>query len=137
MKNTKLAAAVGAGYLLGPFHKVRWAMALAGMVAGKRITTDPAALLSGLPESSPQLRQLAGSVRGELADAGRKAAVAAAGNRVDALTDSLQRRTESLRSGSADGDEPGDEEPEDEYEEAREDEDPAPRSRRRVPAGSR
>ncbi|WP_431683166.1 hypothetical protein [Kitasatospora sp. KL5] len=121
MKNAKPVAAVGAGYLLGRRHKARWAMALAGMAAGKRLTADPAALLGGLLESSPQLRQPAGNVRGELAGAGRKAAVAAAGNRVDVLTDSLQRRTESLRSSSG----------------RAEDEEPAPRSRPRVPAGSR
>ncbi|MFF7456605.1 hypothetical protein [Kitasatospora sp. NPDC008115] len=99
MNNAKLAVAVGTGYLLGRMHKARWALALAGMAAGKRLSANPGVLLGQALESSPQLRQLAGNVRGELAKAGTKAATAAASNRVSALTDQLQRRAEGLRAG--------------------------------------
>src|SRR6478609_10843361 len=58
MKNSKLASAVVAGYFLGRWHKARWALALAGVAAGKKLSTNPGVLLGQLMESSPQLRGL-------------------------------------------------------------------------------
>ena len=97
MKNTKLVLAVGAGYVLGRLNKARWALALAGLVAGKHLSSDGGELLEGLLDTSPQLRDLARTVRGELGDAGRKAVGAAAGRQIDALTDRLESRTSALR----------------------------------------
>ena len=120
MNSTKCAAAVGAGYLLGRWHKARWALALAGMVAGKKISTNPKAVLEQLMEASPQLQDLADNVRGELADAGKKAAVAAAGNRLGGITERLRERTDALRNGAeshsdeAEEDEPDEDEPDEE-----------------------
>lgn len=111
MNNAKCAMAVGAGYLLGRWHKVRWALALAGMVAGKKISTNPRVLVGQLMESSPQLRELAGDVRGGLAEAGKKAVTTAAGNRLESLTDQLRQRTASLRDQNEGRGEESDEEP--------------------------
>lgn len=103
MKNTKLAVAVGAGYLLGRMHKARWALGLAALAAGKRLSTSGGGLLEGLMDSSPQLRELAGTVRGDLADAGRKAVVSAAGRKIDALTERLETGTSAIRGDDGDG----------------------------------
>lgn len=113
MNNTKLAAAVGVGYLLGRLHKARWALTLAGMAAGKKISSNPRVLLGQLLETSPELRRLADEVRGELAEAGMKAATAAAGHRIGDLTEQIHQRTESLRDKTAQRDDESDDEPED------------------------
>ncbi|MGW2250707.1 hypothetical protein ACWCXH_10955 [Kitasatospora sp. NPDC001660] len=126
MKNAKLAAAVGVGYLLGRLHKARWALALAGMAAGKKLGAGSGAAVGQLIESSPQLRRVVDDVRGELASAGKKAAVAAAARRVGALTDQLEQRTEALRDANGHNE---DEEPSDE-EEAREESGGSAESRR-------
>lgn len=116
MNNAKLAAAVGAGYVLGRMRKARWALALAGMAAGKKITTNPGALLADVLESSPQLRELAQSVSGDLIGAGAKAGVAAAGHRMEGLTERLEQRVESLRDSAGQRDEDEDEGEEEEEE---------------------
>jgi hypothetical protein len=114
MTNTKLAVAVGAGYLLGRMHKGRWALTLAGLAAGRQLKNSPGGLLGGLLESSPQLRELAGTVGGDLADAGKKAVVSAAGRRIEALTDRLEGGTSALRGvGGGKRDDEHSEEPED------------------------
>ena len=51
MNNAKRAFALGAGYVLGRLRKPRWALALAGMAAGKKISTNPTAMLGELIES--------------------------------------------------------------------------------------
>src|ERR1700758_2236354 len=118
MNNTKLVLAVGAGYLLGRMHKMRWALGLASLAAGKRLSSNSGDLLEGLMDSSPQLRELAGTVKGELAEAGKKAAVPAASRKMESLTNRLESGTSALRDAGlgaqddedADTDEP---EPED------------------------
>lgn len=113
MNNTKLAAAVVVGYVLGRLHKARWALALAGMAAGKKISTSPRALLGGVMDSSPQLRKLAETVGGDLVQAGAKAGVAAASHRMEGLTERLEQRTESLRDADTHQGEESEEEQED------------------------
>ncbi|MEU3498840.1 hypothetical protein ABZ747_35805 [Kitasatospora cineracea] len=146
MKNSKLAAAVVGGYFLGRWHKARWALALAGLAAGKRISTNPGVLIGQLLESSPQLRGLVDEMRGDLTEAGKNAVVAAASNRMGSLTDRLQQQTEAVRDRTAARDrdeesddsepdeeteEPEDEEPEDEEpEEPEDEEEPEPPRRR-------
>lgn len=85
MNNTKLAAAVGVGYALGRLRKARWALAVAGMAAGKKLT-DPKVLFGELLET-PQVQELAAGVSGGLAEAGKKAAVAAVSSRIGDLAD--------------------------------------------------
>ncbi|MEU5388931.1 hypothetical protein [Kitasatospora cineracea] len=133
-----MAAAVVGGYFLGRWHKARWALALAGLAAGKRISTNPGVLIGQLLESSPQLRGLVDEMRGDLTEAGKNAVVAAASNRMGSLTDRLQQQTDAVRDRAAardrdeepDDSEP-DEEPEDEEpEEPEDEEEPEPPRRR-------
>ncbi|PYC70603.1 histone protein, partial [Streptomyces tateyamensis] len=123
MKNAKLAAALAGGYLLGRFHKARWALALAGLAAGKKLSSNPEVLLGELLDSSPQLRKLADTARGELKEAGKKAAVAVATNRVGALADRLEEHTEKLREGSSGQEEDQQDGADEEYEDGQEPDD--------------
>ncbi|GAA1971685.1 hypothetical protein [Catenulispora subtropica] len=111
MNNVKCAFAVGAAYFLGRWHKLRWALALAGVAAGTRFSTNPRVLIGQLADAMPQVRELVEDVRGELAEAGKKAAVAAAGNRIGEVTQQLRQRTESLREDNKGEDEEEEEKP--------------------------
>ncbi len=99
MGGAKLALAVVGGYLLGRTKKMKLAIMLGGALAGKKISTDPAALLgqaTKLVNASPELQRLDAAVRGRLLEAGKDAALAVASSRMEALTDSLVDRVENL-----------------------------------------
>jgi hypothetical protein len=106
MNSGKTAVVLVGGYLLGRFHKARWAMALAGAAAGRRMRAKGGEGVSGLLQS-PEVGKLTENLRGQLVGVGKAAAVAAASRRMDALTGKLADRTEALRAG------PGDEDDED------------------------
>ncbi|GAA2335795.1 hypothetical protein [Streptomyces cuspidosporus] len=104
--NGQVALAFTSGYLCGRGHRMRSALALAGLAAGKRLVTGRGA---GGPEGlmSSELGKLSHEVRGQLMAAGRSAAMSAASHRIDALSDRLEQRATALRSGS--GGQKGDE----------------------------
>ncbi|WP_438493248.1 hypothetical protein [Streptomyces asiaticus] len=124
MKNCRVALAFVSGYLFGRGHRGTLVLGLAGLAAGKRLT-------SGInPPGAEQLKsselgRLGQDIGSRLVSAGREAAMSAASNRMDALSDRLERRAETLRTGGAGGREPEageageDEEPE-EHEEHKE-----------------
>src|SRR5712672_1743616 len=99
------AAALGIGYVLGRHRKFRTAaMMAAGMTVGGT-TVGSLALKRGMKmlgsteaiqKVTPQLGDLADTVRGDLVSAGKAAATAALANRVDALTDTLHDRAERV-----------------------------------------
>lgn len=97
MKNAQAALALATGYLLGRSHKGRLALALAGMAAGRRLRAAGGGHGAELLKS-PEVNRLVEDVRGQLFDAGRAAAVHAAGRRIDSLSDRLEQRTAALRS---------------------------------------
>jgi hypothetical protein len=91
-ERTKLGAAVVGGYILGRTKK--------GMAAARF-----AMWLSGSPQvmegartalSAPEIKQVADQLSGPLADAARKAALAAVLNRIGGLNNALVKRTEAL-----------------------------------------
>ncbi|GAA1175622.1 hypothetical protein [Pseudonocardia alaniniphila] len=114
----RVAIGVVAGYFLGRTKKMKLAMMLGGMAAGRRAGGPGELLRTGtkLLNSSPELARLTDEVRGRLLEAGKGAALAVAARQVESLTDRVGKRVESLsdvgvpsRKKSA--------EPEDEYEE--------------------
>lgn len=154
--NSRVALALAAGYVLGRRHKLRTAAVLAGAAATGRLGSLGSAVVKratgggsgGLLEKvAPQLGGITSTVRSELANAGKAAAMAVVNNRIESLSDSLHQRTEALRAGSrpagrrdespdedepggdqaADRDEPedraGDSDGADDYEDEEEDED--------------
>lgn len=134
-----VALGIAIGYMLGRTKKMKLALMLGAVAAGKRL--DRTALLEqgkDLLESSPALQRIGGDARGRLADAGREAAVTAAGKGMDALSDRLQQRATRLRSvGQEDtieeepppDEEPADEEPADEEPAAESEPEPEPEPR--------
>lgn len=104
--SVRAATAIGIGYMLGRRRKLRTAalMAAATAVGGNRVgalvlqrgmkmlgSTD------ALGKITPQLGEIADTVRGDLVDAGKAAAMAAVNNQLDSLTSSLHERAEQLR----------------------------------------
>ncbi|MHA6630353.1 hypothetical protein ACU61A_33350 [Pseudonocardia sichuanensis] len=94
----RVALGVAGGYFLGRTKKMKLALMLAGMSAGRR-AGGPGELLKGgskLLNASPELAQLTDVVRGRLLEAGKGAALAVATRQVESLTDRVGKRVESL-----------------------------------------
>ena len=94
----RVALGVVGGYFLGRTKKMKLAMMLGGMAAGRR-AGGPGELLrtgSKLLSSSPELARLTDEVRGRLLEAGKGAALAVAARQVESLTDRVGQRVESL-----------------------------------------
>lgn len=105
---SRVATAVAAGYVLGRFHKLKFAFIVGSALANKKVRGSAFALLqqgSDRMRSSPEVSGLGEQITGQLVDAGKSAALAAASSRMDALSDRLAERSESLRGPSTD-DEP-------------------------------
>src|SRR3954451_13087948 len=99
MDGGRIAAAVIGGYLLGRTKKMKLAIMVGGALMGKKIPTDPTQLLKlagSMVEKSPELQKLDTAVRGRLMEAGKDAALAVASSRMEALTDNLVNRVETL-----------------------------------------
>lgn len=97
---TRIIAGVTAGYLLGRTKKMRLALSLAGLLAGKQITTDPKELakqLAEMADKNPRVAELKGEVTGEMLQAAQAAATAILTQRMNTLSDSLRDRSETLR----------------------------------------
>lgn len=129
MKNGQVPVALASAYLLGRSHKMRWALPLAGIAAGSRLRPGGGGIGANLLKS-PEINKLTQTLRDELLSAGKTAAVAAVGSRIDSLSDRMQRRASSLRAG------PEAEEPRDEEEEPRgeEEEEPGEEEEKEEPA---
>jgi hypothetical protein len=108
---TQAAMAIAVGYVLGRRRKMRMATVLAAAAAtGGLSGIGGAALKRGakligstelLGNIPPQFRDLAETVRGDLVDAGKAAAVAAVNGRIESLTDTLHERAETIRNPAA------------------------------------
>ena len=96
---SKIGLAVVGGYVLGRTKKMKLAIMLGGALAGRKLNLSPAELMSQdakLASASPELGRLQSAVRGRLLEAGKDAAMAAASNRMESLTDTLISRVENL-----------------------------------------
>jgi hypothetical protein len=108
---TQAALAIGMGYVLGRRRKMRLATTLAaaaatgglGGLGGMALRRGMKMLGSteALGKFAPQLGELADTVRNDLMDAGKAAATAAVGKRIESLTDSLHERAELVRDPGA------------------------------------
>ena len=96
----EIAAAVGAGYLLGRTHQLKMAVKIAG--AGGRSPKGPEDLLAQGSEflaASPEIAELGDSVRGELLDT-TTATAEATGEHVGSFRDRLRSRGANVVAGS-------------------------------------
>jgi hypothetical protein len=104
---TQTAVALAFGYVLGRRRKMRLALMLAaaamtpglGGVGGQLARKGTKALGStdAFGKLSPELAEMTGLVRGDLADAGKAAAMTAVNSRVEDLTDWIHDRAEAWR----------------------------------------
>ncbi|WP_433700177.1 hypothetical protein [Nocardiopsis sp. CA-288880] len=99
-----VAAAVG-GYILGRKKKLKLALGLGLYLGAKKLDIKPQLLAQGLLKevsSLPVVGELRNQSREQLLNVGKAAAGNLAGKWAGSLADSLNDRTESLRSGAAD-----------------------------------
>ncbi|GAA2691249.1 hypothetical protein GCM10010310_48790 [Streptomyces violaceolatus] len=141
MNRVGLGLAIGAGYLLGRTKKLKMAVAVGTMVAGKKLNLTPkgiAELVSGQLQNNPQFKEIGDQLRTDLRGVGKAASGAMVERQIDALADRLHGRTAEVRdqlsgvasrapgTGSDDSRDSRDSEASEdsEYEEAREREEP-------------
>lgn len=102
----RLGLAVAAGYVLGRFHKLRWALTVAAIAGRGRLPGGPGGVLqkgAKLLTSSPEVTQLTDEVRGRVVEAGKAAAVAAVSSKINSLSDGLRERSEAMRAARVGG----------------------------------
>ncbi|MBL1103366.1 DNA primase [Streptomyces sp. 5-8] len=125
MNRTAMGLAVGAGYLLGRTKKLKMALAVGSLVAGKKMNLSPKMLADVVNQqlkNNPQFKEIGDQLRQDLRGVGKAATGAMAERQMNALADRLHGRTTQVRdqlsgvlpSGS-DDEEQGDE---DAYEES-------------------
>ncbi|MFF8034493.1 MULTISPECIES: DNA primase [unclassified Streptomyces] len=133
MNRTGLGLAIGAGYLLGRTRKLKLAVAVGGLVAGKKLNLGPrmvAELVSQQLRDNPQFKEIGDQLRGDLRGVGKAASGALVERRLASLADRLHGRTAELRGRSA-GAGPQEDEAEEEEEET-----PAERTAGKAPTGA-
>src|SRR5262245_20677992 len=99
VNGAKVALAVGAGYFLGRTRKMRIALMLAAAgLTGKFPTTPTALAAQGLKSlgATADVNQLSQQLRGEVLNAAKAAALAAATKQVDSLNERLQGVTSAV-----------------------------------------
>lgn len=123
--STQMALGVGAGYLLGRRRKMRLAMGLGVAAATGGLGGVTRKVLKGgtglpgtkdlLGKVSPELSDITETVRGELVEVGKAAALAAVRGQLNRVSDRLHEQAEGMRQGRQDREEEPDDggEPED------------------------
>ncbi|WP_437061330.1 DNA primase [Streptomyces sp. enrichment culture] len=100
MNRVGMGLAIGAGYLLGRTKKLKLAVAVGTMVAGKKLNLTPkgiAELVSGQLENNPQFKEIGDQLRTDLRGVGKAASGAMVERQIDALADRLHGRTAEVR----------------------------------------
>ncbi|MGK5692064.1 DNA primase [Streptomyces sp. URMC 128] len=139
MNRMGLGLAIGAGYLLGRTRKLKMAMAVGGLVAGKKLNLSPrmvADLVQQQLRNNPQFKEIGDQLRQDLRGVGKAASGAMVERQLDAVADRLHGRTAQVRdqlsgvvpgAGDAEDEEPEAEEAEDSGPENDEEPEPAPK----------
>ncbi|WP_146046274.1 DNA primase [Streptomyces cahuitamycinicus] len=100
MNRVGLGLAIGAGYLLGRTKKLKMAVAVGGLVAGKKLNLSPrmvAELLQQQLKDNPQFKEIGDQLREDLRGVGKAASGAMVERQIDALADRLHGRTAQVR----------------------------------------
>jgi hypothetical protein len=94
----RVAIGVAGGYFLGRTKKMKLALMLGGLAAGRRTGGAGGLLGQGakLVGSSPELAALREQVTGRLVEAGKGAVMSVAARQIEALTDRVSDHVESL-----------------------------------------
>ncbi|MFF4690575.1 DNA primase [Streptomyces sp. NPDC001307] len=129
MNRTALGLAIGAGYLLGRTKKLKMAVAVGSLVAGKKLNLSPkmlADVVSQQLKNNPQFKEMGDQLRQDLRGVGKAASGAMVERQMNSLADRLHGRTSQVREqlsgvvpgGSAATEEREDQEDEDAHEES-------------------
>jgi hypothetical protein len=100
MNRIGLGLAMGAGYLLGRTRKLKMAVAVGSLVAGKQLNLGPKALLDLANQQlrdNPQFKEIGDQLRHDLRGVGKAVSGAMVERQVDALADRLHGRTAEVR----------------------------------------
>ncbi|MFF0105107.1 DNA primase [Streptomyces hirsutus] len=100
MNRTALGLAIGAGYFLGRTKKLKMAVAVGGLVAGKKLNLGPRMitdLVSKQLQNNPQFKELGDQLRGDLRGAGKAASGALVERQLNSLAGKLHGRTAEMR----------------------------------------
>lgn len=100
MNRTGLGLAIGAGYLLGRTKKLKAALAVGSLVAGKKLNLSPrmvADLVSQQLRDNPQFKEIGDQLRGDLRGVGKAASGALVERQLGSLADRLHGRTADVR----------------------------------------
>ena len=100
MNRTALGLAIGAGYLLGRTRKLKLALAVGSVAAGKRLNLTPGALtdlVSRQLRDNPQFKEIGDQLREDLRGVGKAATGAVVERQLDSLAGRLHGRTEKVR----------------------------------------
>jgi hypothetical protein len=94
----RVALGIAGGYLLGRTKKMKLALMVGGLAAGRKAGGPGQLLAQGtkLIGQSPELTRLTDEVRGRLLDAGKAAALAVATRQVETLTERVVGRVGTL-----------------------------------------
>ncbi|MGW4890146.1 DNA primase [Streptomyces murinus] len=135
MNRTALGLAIGAGYFLGRTRKLKMAIAVGSLVAGKKLNLGPGALADLARRQlrdNPQFKEIGDQLRTDLRGVGKAASGAMVERQMSTLADRLHDRTAQVRgelpgAPADDADDEPDDEPDDgpEAEAGRADEDRA------------
>jgi len=118
MNRTGLGLAIGAGYVLGRTKKMKLAVAVGSLVAGKKMNLTPkgiAELVSQQLQNNPQFKEIGDQLRQDLRGVGKAASGAMVERQMNALADRLHGRTDQVRD-QLQGVVPGESESEDDEE---------------------
>jgi hypothetical protein len=102
----RVGLAVAAGYLLGRFHKMKWALGVAALAGRRQLPGGAGGLVqqgAKLLTSSPEFAKLTDEMKGRLVEAGKAAAVAAVSSKIDSLSEGLRERSDAMRATRAGG----------------------------------
>ncbi|MGW4597574.1 DNA primase [Streptomyces sp. NPDC004457] len=100
MNRTALGLAVGAGYLLGRTKKLKMALAVGSLAAGKKMNLSPRALAEQLNRQlldNPQFKEIGDQLRQDLRGVGKAATGAMVERQMNSLADRLHGRTAQVR----------------------------------------
>jgi hypothetical protein len=100
MNRMGLGLALGAGYVLGRTKKLKLAMAMGSLAAGRKMNLSPkgiADLVSQQLQNNPQVKELGDQLRQDLRGAGQAASRAVVERQMGALADRLHSRTGQVR----------------------------------------
>ncbi|SDC52732.1 hypothetical protein [Streptomyces prasinopilosus] len=118
MNRTALGLAIGAGYFLGRTKKLKMAVAVGGLVAGKKLNLSPKMigdLVSTQLRNNPQFKELGDQLRGDLRGAGKAASGALVERQLNTLAGKLHGRTAEMRDQLSGAGRRSDREADDEY----------------------